>query len=156
MGTRSRSFTREERIKLLEGYEVSGMNIKDYAQGKGIGVSTLYKWSSQLRMPLRGSEKAFSVVNEMIKPDSESFLKEKQKRYKETDVFLQPPLSGLSFIDITSQMGKNPVSSSQQSAQSINSRGLEIRLPSGVTLKIEKAPFNHVWIRVVEWVRALG
>lgn len=159
MGTKGRSFTREERIKLLKEYGVSGISPKEYAQVKGIGVSTLYKWSSQLRIPLLGvggSKKNSSVESRTIKPESEPVPEGKRRRYKKHDIFLHPPASSLSFIDITSRIDKDSVSFSQQATQNLDSCSLEIRLPSGVMLKLEKVPFNHAWAQVVELVRALG
>ena len=50
-------------------------------------------------------------------------------------------------------MSKDSISCSQQAARSLEPCGLEIQLPNGIRLKLEKVTFNQVWIQVVEWMR---
>lgn len=153
MSSRNRR-TREEKIKLLEDYEISRMSPKDYAQLKGIGLSTFHKWSLQLRGPLRErDEKASAVESNTLNSNSSAFSEEKgRKEINKQDALLPSFTSSLSFIDITSQLRKEP----HQASQSLESCGLEIRLPNGVMLKLEKVPFHHAWDQVIEWVRELS
>ena len=53
-------------------------------------------------------------------------------------------------------MDKLPFSVPQEATQSLESCGLEIQLPNGIRLKLEKVPFRHVWDQVMELVRARG
>lgn len=154
MKLKPRRFSREERETLLQKYEVSGMNIKDYAQANGIARSTLYSWFLQLGPShFRGNRKTPSVNNGTTVPISDIIFKGKQREYKKHDIFLTPVSSDISFVDITSQMSKDSISCSQQAARSLEPCGLEIQLPNGIRLKLEKVTFNQVWIQVVEWMR---
>ena len=80
-------------------------------------------------------------------------VRRKQREYKKHDIFLTPVASDISFVDITSQISKDSTSCSQQAARRLEPCGLEIQLPNGIRLKLEKVTFNQVWIQVVEWMR---
>ncbi|MBA3814461.1 MAG: hypothetical protein H0X26_08275 [Alphaproteobacteria bacterium] len=154
MKSKNRRFTREEKIRLLEDYEISKMSPKECAELKGIGLSTFHRWSLQLRGPLRErGKKASAVMKNRPSLNSETFSEDKRREDNKQDTLLASlaSTSGVSFIDITSQVGK----SAQQTAQNLEPCQLEIRLPNGVTLKLEKVPFHHAWSQVVEWVREL-
>lgn len=154
MKLKSKRFSREEQKKLLQEYEASGMNAKDYAQAHGIARSTLYSWSLRLGIPhFRGNKKTSPVSNE-TPPISGPFSKGKQKKYKKHDLLLTSPASDFSFVDITSQMSKGTRSFSQQAGGSLEPCGLEIQLPNGIRLKLGKVPFQHVWDQVIELVGA--
>ena len=157
MKSKAQRFSREEWIKLLEDYTASGMSPKEYAQVKGTALSTLYKWSLQLKIPLlRGDKKDSNVESRTINLSSATCPKSKRSGYKKHDVFLPPPASDVSFIDITSQIRPESASFPQQVRQSLEDCGLEIQLPNGVKLKLEKVSFNHVWTQVIELVGARG
>lgn len=154
MISKNKRFSREEKIKLLEDYEISRMPPKEYAHLKGIGLSTLHKWSLQLRGPLRErGKKPSAVTNNMPTSNSETFSEDKRREDNKQGTLLPSfeSASSLSFIDITSQVGKD----SRQVTQRLEPCELEIRLPNGVTLKLEKVPFLHAWSQVNEWVREL-
>jgi transposase-like protein len=154
MKPKNKRFTREEKIRLLEDYEASGMSPKDYAQLKGLGLSTLNRWSLKLRGPLRERGKAASsVTNTMPSSNSETFSEDKRREDNKQDALLASlaSTSSISFIDITSQVRKV----SPQVIQNLEPCEIEILLPSGIILKLEKVPFHHIWPQVVEWVREL-
>ena len=154
MKSKSRRFSLEERKSLLRKHEASGMTVKDYAQAHGIARSTLYCWSSRLGIPYsRRIKRSHLVETDKSTLASDALFKDKQSGYKKDDVILSPPVSDFSFIDITAQISKGPLSVSQEATQSLKSCGLEIQLPNGVRFKLEKVPFHHVWDQVIELVR---
>jgi hypothetical protein len=129
------------RKSLLQEYESSGMNMKDYARAHGIARSTLYSWSAGLGIPYsRGNKKALLVKKSRVIPStSDPFSKGKHKGYKKDDVIHPPPTSDFSFIDITAQIAKDPVSFSQQDAQSLEPCGLEVQSPMGSGLNLRRS-----------------
>jgi hypothetical protein len=142
---------------VLQKYESSGMNMKDYAQAHGIARSTFYSWSSRLGIPCsKGSKKASVVETNKSTLDSDPLFKDNRSGYNKDEVILSPLVSDFSFIDISAQIGKLPLSVPQEATQSLESCGLEIQLPNGVRFKLEKIPFHHVWGQVIELVRAQG
>lgn len=157
MKSKSRRLNREERKRLIHEYEASGMSLKDYAQANGVARSTLYYWFSQLGMPhLRRSKKASAVETNKSTLASDPLFKDKRSGYKKDEVILPPPVSDFSFIDISAQLGKLSLSIPQEATQSLDPCDLEIQLPNGIKLKLEKIPFHHIWDQVIELVRAQG
>src|SRR5438552_18805548 len=102
MSSKNKFFSREEKIKLFEDYEISKMSRKEYAQAKGIGLSTLHKWSLQFRGPLRERGKCASAVPNNVQSLNSGTLSEDKRREDNKQAALLIPLTstnGLSFID---------------------------------------------------------
>lgn len=159
MKPRSKKFGREERISLLKDCITSNLSILKYAALKNIGYSTIHWWASQQGISLTKEKKKFlsddsaktSLADEAL--NMATYLKDKG-------------MEDFSFINLTDHIKDAPsfLSSSiphQASRELHYSKdsspcGLEIRMPSGVMLKIEQVPFSALWPQVVEFVRALA
>lgn len=159
MKPRSKKFGREERIALLKDCIASKLSIRKYAALKNIGYSTIHWWASQQGISLTKEQKKFlsdgsaktSLADE--EPNTATNLNNQE-------------MEDFSFINLTDHIKNSPpfLSSSipQQASREPHCPkdsppcGLEIRMPSGVTLKVDQVPFSALWPQVVEFVRALA
>ena len=154
-----RRFSREERIALLKDCIASKLSIRKYAALKDIGYSTIHWWASQQGISLVKEQKKFlsdgsvktSLADEA--PNTVTNLKNQG-------------MADFSFINLTGHIKEVPPflspSIPQQASREPNCPkdsppcGLEIRMPSGVMLKVDQVPFSALWPQVVEFVRALA
>ncbi len=159
MKPRSKKFGREERITLLKDCIASNLSIREYAILKNIGYSTINGWASQQGISLTKEKKKLlcddpsklNLTDEA--PNMASDLKDKG-------------MEDFSFINLTDHIKDVPTflssSTPHQAPQELHCPkdaplcGLEIRMPSGVMLKVDQVPFSAVWPQVVEFVRALA
>lgn len=149
MKPRSKKFEREEQIALLKDCIASNLSIREYAVFKNLGYSTIHGWASQQGISLAKEKKKFLSDDA---PDKTNDIKDKE-------------MKGFSFIPLTDHIqGTTPPFLFHQTSQAQESHcpkdspscDLEIRMPSGVMLKIDQVPFGALWPQVVEFVRALA
>ena len=127
--------SRKKRIQIVEGCIASGLGTREYATLKNVGYSTLGKWSRELGIPLFRKKEAGIKTSQPTKAFD----------------------SSMSFMDISSHIEKNKASSilsallPQQSSQDLSRFSMEIRLPSGVMVKVDHILFPQM----IECVKAL-
>jgi len=156
-----KKFGQEERIALLKDCITSNLSIKEYAVLKNIGYSTFNGWASQQGISLKKEKKKFSsdaLAKTNLADEIPNMATDPKNKGKE----------GFSFINLTDHIkGSTPflfhsnphqISQVQESHYLKDSPpcGLEIRMPSGVMLKVDQVPFSALWPQVVEFVRALA
>jgi hypothetical protein len=159
MKPRSKKFAREERIALLKDCIASNLSIRKYAALKNIGYSTIHWWASQQGISLAKEQKKFlsdgsvktSLADEA--PNTATNLKNQG-------------MEDFSFINLTDHIKNGPpflsssiphkASRELHCSKDSSSCSLEIRMPSGVMLKVDQVPFSALWPQVVEFVRALA
>jgi hypothetical protein len=159
MKLRSKKFGQEERIALLNDCIESNLSIRNYASLKNIGYSTIHWWASQQGISLTKERKKL-LFNDSAKT---SLVDE----VSNTSTDLQTKrMEDFSFINLTDHIKDAPAFLSSplphQAPQELHCPkdallcGLEIRMPSGVMLKVEQVPFSALWPQVIDFVRALA
>lgn len=157
MERRAKRLSREKRLELLNDCIISDLSIREYASLRNIGYGTLSGWATREGISLKNEKKKIfpsskvetSLLNEGAAPENNNN-------------------GSFSFIDLTASYTKDasPPSFSSFIADEASQElpctedlltcGLEIRMPSGVMLKVEPVPFSALWPQVVEFVRALS
>lgn len=147
-------FTQEQRSALLEGYATSNLSARQYAGLNCVGFSTLAKWAGEEGISLRRKKKNLPVDFQ----EGGNSLKGNQQNSRTADEVF-------SFIDMTGHAKGVPfesrVSSSQAHEHSGHSSplspcGMEIRLPTGITIRINQVSTPEFWPQVMEFVRVFA
>lgn len=153
MKSRSR-FTREQRTTLLEGYAASNLGARQYASLNCVGFSTLAKWAREEGVSLRRKKKEPLAD---CQKGADGLKGAQQNSHGTTkEVF--------SFIDMTGYargvpfesrvVPPPPYDSSCGRSSSLPSGGMEIHLPNGVTIKVDKVSPHEFWPQVIGFVKA--
>ena len=149
-----RQLTREQKVALLNGYADSPLRVRDYAALNHVGYSTLVGWASQEGVSLR-KKKILGDFKGVV--DGTVAASERPEKEK----------GGFSFIDVTgyTKGSAAPLSSPTAFHQTPESSacpgpslpfGLEIRIPSGITVKVDQVPAHEFWPQVIGFVRAFA
>jgi len=158
---RNAKFTREQRLALLKECVASELTIREYTTLKNIGYSTLTGWATQEGISLvKEKKKIFSNPQPKVSLEGKRATFNADLKYKHS--------GGFSFIDVTgytkddassfsSPINFYPVDENlSRKKDSPRFCGMEIRMPNGVTLKVDNIPFQALWPQVVGFVRALA
>lgn len=169
MNPNFRKLTREQRAAILQDCIVSSLSIREYAAQRNIGYSTLKKWASRVGISLSNEKKKHLRESPPTLPPVGSQAPAIRKD-KDADNFFP-------FIEVTNDTADMgcfplpPVSGCQEHGNptlhgnlqpSPHPKGLplpcsiELRLPTGLVLKVEQIPLHDFLPQAVEFVRALA
>lgn len=169
MNSNFRKLTREQRAAILQDCIASSLSIREYAAHRNIGYSTLTKWASRAGISLSNEKKKHLRESPPVLPPVENQASAARKDKDAGNFF--------PFIEVTNDtadMGRfsgPPVSGCQDHGNptpygnvqpSPHPKGLplpcsiELRLPSGLILKVEQIPLHDFLPQAVEFARALA
>jgi hypothetical protein len=154
MKSRTR-FTQEQRQVLSEEYAASNLSARQYADLHCVGFSTLAKWAREEGVSLRRKKK---------KP-----LADFQERAADLKGSQQTPCGTVnevfSFIDMTGYARGVPFEpcavppkgdETSGRPSPFSPCGMEIRLPNGITIRIDQVSVDEFWPQAIRFVRALA
>lgn len=164
-----RKLTREQRAAILQDCIASSLSIQEYAAHRNIRYSTLTQWALRSGISLSNEKKKYLRESPLVSAPMES---QESAVRKDKDVGNFFP-----FIEVTndtvamSRSSLPPVSVCQDHGNSTLHRNvqppprpkdsplpcsIELRLPTGLILKVEQIPLHDFLPQAIEFARALA